>query len=547
MDLTFLGAAKEVTGSSFLLEGKLLKILIDCGLFQGGKEADVKNKAEFPYDPAQIDFLLLTHAHIDHSGMIPKLVKEGFQGRIIATKATFELCQIMLKDSAHIQEMEAEWASKRERRKGHPPIAPLYTMEDAEKALSLFEEIDYDYKIQLNDQVNAVFRNAGHILGSAVIKITYENNNQSKDIVFTGDLGREDQPIVRDPHFVKNAHHLVIESTYGNRYHENGPEEKREQLFRILDEAFKKNGKIIIPAFAVARTQDLLYELNLLIEQKKIPSIPIYIDSPLAISATDIFSQNPEYFDKKTAKLISSGDNPFDFPGLSFTRTVEESKALNEKKEPAIIISASGMCEAGRIKHHLKHNLWRPEATILFIGYQAKRTLGRRIVDGAKQVKVFGEDISVKAQIRSIEGFSSHADKNELIDWVENLKDQLQQIFVVHGDEEASEELAHAFRDRYQIDTFVPERGQRFDLSDKDFIRTDPDLHLRETDKPFEKDSQLRETLSDFQDLLDEFNQTALAEEVPNGIEKLTRLKTDMDEKMLKIIREKSRNKEKGR
>ncbi len=376
MKITFLGGARAVTGSCFWLEHENVNILVDCGLSQGGSEADELNAAEFAFNPASLDAVLLTHAHIDHSGLIPRLVKEGFKGSIFATGATTQLCQIMLRDSAHIQEMEAEWINKKNKRIGEEAVEPLYTQMDAEKALQLFSPVNYDQSIMILDKIEVFFRNAGHILGSALLEVIFPVNGKKETIVFTGDLGRDDQPIIRDPDSVDAADYLVIESTYGDRYHDNNPEQKRKMLLEVLQEAIKRKGKIIIPAFAVARTQDLLYELNTIIEENKIPRIPVYIDSPLAISATEIFAANTDYYDQKTQKRMAKGDHPFEFPGLTFARSVDESKALNTSNEPAIIISASGMCEAGRIKHHLKHNLWKPEATVLFIGYQAKGDTG---------------------------------------------------------------------------------------------------------------------------------------------------------------------------
>ncbi len=536
MKVTFLGAAKTVTGSCFWLEDTGLNALVDCGLFQGGSEAEDYNKGEWAFEPAAIDSVLLTHAHIDHSGLIPRLVKDGFRGKIYATPATIQLCQVMLRDSAHIQEMEAEWQNRKSTRAGTETKEPLYTQADAENALALFHPIEYDEPFNLTDTVRVVFRNAGHILGSAILDIAFPVDGKIETIVFTGDLGREDQPIICDPHSVEAAEYLVIESTYGNRYHSNGPEEKRKMLFEVLQEAIARKGKIIIPAFAVARTQDLLYELNHLIEEKKIPQIPVYIDSPLAITATEIFAGNPEYYDQKTKTLIAKGDHPFEFPGLSFARTVDESKALNTSNEPAIIISASGMCEAGRIKHHLKHNLWRPEATVLFIGYQAKGTLGRRIMDGEKRVKIFGEDINVKAQIRSIEGFSSHADKNDLINWVEGLSKTLKKIFVVHGEEEASLELAQALRDKFGIDTIVPERGYTCQIS-PDEVKVEAPVKAVVAAKEPIVAAPLAQEAAAFYALMRMFEEEVLKAEKPDRT-RLIELQTEIMKKMLDLVKE---------
>ena len=534
LKVTFLGGAKTVTGSCFWLEDSDLSVLVDCGLFQGGSEANELNKADLFFDPAALDALLLTHAHIDHSGLIPRLLREGFQGKIYATEASIQLCQIMLRDSAHIQEMEAEWINRKRSRAGEAHIEPLYTQADAEHALTLFEAVEYDQHFSLNDSVNVVFRNAGHILGSALIEFAFPVDGQTQTIVFTGDLGREDQPIICDPHSIEAAEYLVIESTYGNRFHSNGPEEKRRQLYEVLKEAIERKGKIIIPAFAVARTQDLLYELNHLIEEKKIPQIPVYIDSPLAISATEIFAGNPEYYDQKTKKLIARGDDPFEFPGLSIARTVDESKALNTSSEPAIIISASGMCEAGRIKHHLKHNLWKPETTVLFIGFQAKGTMGRRIMDGEKRVKIFGEDITVKAQIRSIEGFSSHADKNDLINWVGALSQTLKKIFIVHGEEEASMELAQALQEKYGVDTVVPERGQAFQIT-PDEVRVDI-LPKKISVEEVPEKLPISADANTFYELMQTFEKEVLGSETPTR-QRVIELQTDIMKKMLDLVK----------
>jgi metallo-beta-lactamase family protein len=536
MKVTFLGAAKGVTGSCFWLEDADLSVVVDCGLFQGGSEADESNKAKWAFDPTALDAVLLTHAHIDHSGLLPRLVKDGFHGKIYATPATIQLCQVMLRDSAYIQEMEAEWQNRKSTRAGGETVDPLYTQEDAENALKLFSPVEYDQHFNLNDSVQVVFRNAGHILGSAIIDIAFPVDGKTETIVFTGDLGREDQPIICDPHSVDAAEYLVIESTYGNRYHSNGPEEKRKMLYDVLKEAIARKGKIIIPAFAVARTQDLLYELNNLIEAKKLPQIPVYIDSPLAITATEIFAGNPEYYDQKTKKLIAKGDDPFEFPGLSFARTVDESKALNTSNEPAIIISASGMCEAGRIKHHLKHNLWKPESTVLFIGYQAKGTLGRRILDGEKRVKIFGEDINIKAQIRSIEGFSSHADKNDLINWVDALSKTLKKIFVVHGEEEASLELAQALREKYNVDTIVPERGYTCQIS-PDEVKVVAPVETAPTEKITPEEAPLAAGTAAFYALVRTFEEEVLKATKPDR-NRVIELETEIMKKMLDLVKD---------
>jgi metallo-beta-lactamase family protein len=461
LKLTFHGAAKTVTGSCHLLETNDVRIMVDCGMFQGSGEADELNYRPFPFDPSTVDYLLLTHAHIDHSGLIPRLVKEGFQGKIIATRATSDLCGIMLLDSAHIQEMEAEWETRKRKRFGAKEVEPLYTKADAAAALRFFQPIDYDSEIILGENAVVCFHFASHILGAAIIEITINEKGEKTKFVFSGDLGRKNQPIIRDPHRIEAADYLIIESTYGNRRHED-KKQKSKKLSDIILEAVENRGKIIIPAFAVGRTQDVLYELNLLAESGRIPRIPIYFDSPLAIEATQIFTRHRDNYDRQTTALLESGDDPFSFPGLHFARSADESKALNTLEGQAIIVSASGMCTAGRIKHHLKHNLWRPEASVLFIGYQAKGTLGRRLLDGEKEVKIFGEDISVQAKIYSIDGFSAHADRDDLLQWIGQFVKKPKKVFVVHGEEEAAASFAAAVNEEFGLDTVVPDRSDCF-------------------------------------------------------------------------------------
>ena len=417
MKLTFCGGACTVTGTSILLEAAGKKILIDCGLFQGGKRLRERNYRPYLYDPKEIDFVILSHAHIDHSGLIPRLVKDGFRGRILATHATADLASILLPDSGYIQMMETEWTNRKNMRAGRPLVEPLYTFEDAENALKYFEGLDYFYTYAISPHINLTFYDAGHILGSAITELTIYENERTQKLVFSGDLGKSNQPIIRDPDIIEEADYLIIEGTYGARDHEE-EEQRQEILKRVIQETVARQGNIVVPSFAVGRTQDMLYCLSRLMAKGETPNLPIYVDSPLAISATEIFARHPECFDLQMRKLLHDGQDPFNFPEVIFTRTVEESKRINELKGGAMIISASGMAEAGRIKHHLKHNLWRQESTILFVGYQAEGTLGRRIRDGAKRVKIFGEDIQVNAQIVTIDGFSAHADRTELLRWL---------------------------------------------------------------------------------------------------------------------------------
>ena len=406
MKVTFCGATKTVTGSNFLVEGAGKKFLVDCGLYQGGAKDEIKNEEPFPYDINEIDFMLLTHAHIDHSGRIPKLYKEGYRNPIYATNATCDLCAIMLPDSGHIQETETEWKNRKRIRRGEEELVPIYDAETAAKSLELFKGEPYNQIIELDDDIHVRFNDAGHMLGSSTIEIWIRENGENKKIVFSGDLGNNDIPLLAEPTMIQDADFLVMESTYGNRLHIKN-ESKAETFINIVTDTIKNGGTVVIPSFAVGRTQEILYELNKIKDSEDdspeferkyrlLMNTPVYVDSPLAISATEVFKENMDLFDKETQELIKRGDNPLEFPGLKFTQTVEESKALNESDESAIIISASGMCEVGRIKHHLKHNIWNPKNTILFVGYQAPGTLGRKIVDGAKTVKIFGEEESQK-------------------------------------------------------------------------------------------------------------------------------------------------------
>ena len=400
MNITFLGATKTVTGSNFLVEGAGKKFLVDCGLFQGQALEEIENEADFEFDVKDIDFMLLTHAHIDHSGRIPKLYKEGYRNKIYATKATCDLCAIMLPDSGHIQEMECEWKNRKKLRKGQKEVEPIYDVQTALRSLEVFEPVNYDQLIEIDDNIHVRFNDAGHMLGSAIIEVWIKENGENKKIVFTGDLGNNDIPLLSEPTMIEDADYLVMESTYGDRHHMKDTN-KAEMFVDIVTDTLRNGGNVIIPSFAVGRTQEILYELNRLKEHKidndfqrryeMLMHTPVYVDSPLAISATEVFKENSNLFDEETRKLIKSGDNPLEFPGLKFTRTANESKELNESDEACIIISASGMCEVGRIKHHLKHNIWNSRNTILFVGYQAPGTLGRKIVDGAKTVKIFGE------------------------------------------------------------------------------------------------------------------------------------------------------------
>ncbi|MFO7887133.1 MAG: MBL fold metallo-hydrolase [Eubacteriales bacterium] len=470
MKIKFTGAAGTVTGSCHYIEIEDRKILLDCGLFQGKKEVEELNYEDFQFDPAEIDYLFLSHSHIDHSGRIPLLVKKGFKGKIYATKPASDLCTIMLMDSAHIHEVEAEWKTRKALRKGEEEVLPLYNTKDAEESLKYFNPILYNQKVKIDENITLRFKDAGHILGSAIIELWIKENGQEEKLVFTGDLGMKNKPILRNPEIVEDCDYLIIESTYGNRLHEE-VEKRTDKLIDILIKTIENQGTVVIPSFAVGRTQDIIYELNKYYdgkdnESKKIQKdIPVYIDSPLATKATGIFNKNPQAFDKEARDYIMKGDNPLFFDKLHFTQSVDESKALNVSTEPKIIISASGMCEAGRIKHHLKHNLWRNNAAVVFVGYQADGTLGQRIKQGEKEVKIFGEEIKIKANIYSIEGFSGHGDRDDLLAWLKEIKTTPKKTFIVHGEDDAREDFAEAIKAEIGIDTIIPKKDEEFKVT----------------------------------------------------------------------------------
>ena len=477
MKVTFLGATKTVTGSNFLVEGAGKKFLVDCGMYQGKAEEEQENEAPFLFNVNEIDFMLLTHAHIDHSGRIPKLYNDGYRNPIYATKATCDLCSIMLPDSGHIQEMENEWKNKKRIRKGLEPVEPMYTAEDALKSLEVFKPVKYDEIIDIDENIHVRFNDAGHMLGSAIIEIWVDEDGKTTKTVFSGDIGNNDLPLLAEPTMIEDADYLIMESTYGDRLHV-GSEDKAQEFLDVVSETLEKGGTVVIPSFAVGRTQEVLYELNDIKQVKSndekfkeeydlLMKTPVYVDSPLAISATEIFKKNTELFDEKTQEIIRSGENPLEFPGLKFTRTADESKALNESDIPSIIISASGMCEVGRIKHHLKHNIWNPNSTILFVGYQAPGTLGRQIVDGAKKVKIFGEEFSVNARIEYIEAYSGHADQQWLLNFVYSFRQRPKHIFLVHGEPNGQIVLKNKIVDSIGIPVTIPSFGEQYTLNEE--------------------------------------------------------------------------------
>ena len=485
MNITFLGAAKTVTGSCYLIETKDTKFLVDCGMFQGSKNESILNAEPFSFNPGDLDFMLLSHAHIDHSGRIPKLYMDGFKGNIYTTKPTVQLCGIMLPDSGHIQETENEWTNRKRQRAGKSPVKPLYTVKEATDCLSLFKGIAYDEVVKINNDIRVRFNDAGHILGSSIIEIWIRENEKETKIVFSGDLGNKDMPILKDPTIINDADYLVIESTYGDRLHtlKEGPE-RIERFINIITETVASGGNVVIPSFAVGRTQEIIYELNKYMDVysdkvNKILDLPVYVDSPLATSATQIFRENLDCFDDEAKEYIANGDNPLDFPTLKFTQSPDESRKLNERDDSIIIISASGMCDAGRIKHHLKHNLWRKDSTILFVGYQAEGTLGRRIIEGAPTVKIFGEEISVNARIEVIDGFSGHADKAGLLSWIGKFNNKPKKVFVVHGEKETMSTFAQTITDEFGIKCIVPSRGDSYVVSADNVYENIPSAEMQ--------------------------------------------------------------------
>ena len=453
-----LGAAQSVTGSNFLVEtSRGAKIVVDCGLFQGNKEMERRNWQPWAYDPKEIKNLLLTHAHIDHSGRIPKIVKDGFGGKIITSPPTAELCEVMLLDSAHVQEMDAEWQSRKRKRRAVKGIEPLYTTEDAEKSLQYLVPMERDQIFDIEPGIKGRFRNAGHILGSSILELWIEDQGQEMKIVFSGDLGKPDQLIVRDPFKVDEAHYLFLESTYGNRLHRDF-EKSKEEFLEAIHYAISNNEKVVIPAFAVERTQEVLYLLGEFYRAGQLPDIPVFLDSPLAIKATEIFRRNRRYYDDAARAILAQGFDPLDMPNLKLTRSTKESIEINELNGSAIIISANGMCTAGRIKHHLKHNLWRDGASIVILGFQARGTTGRQIVEGAKAVTIFGEKVAVRAKVYTIGGFSAHADQAGLLDWVGNFAEKSRpHVFLIHGESFSSEALAAEIRNTFDLEVRIPD------------------------------------------------------------------------------------------
>ncbi len=466
MKVQFLGAVRTVTGSMHLLTVNGSRILLDCGLFQGRRQESFERNRNLPFDARTITALILSHAHIDHSGNIPTLIKNGFGGNIYTTPASRDLCAAMLRDSAHIQEEDARYVNKKRVKKGQPPVEPLYTIQDATHSLESFVSVGYNRPLPVVPGVTLTFYDAGHILGSAITILDVEEGGQRKRLAFSGDLGRKKMPILRDPEPVEKVDYFIVESTYGDRFHD--PIEETEKALRdVVVDTYRRGGKLIVPAFSVGRTQELVYALHRLTEGRDIPNLPIFVDSPLSANVTEVFRLHPECYDQDLNQFIAREDHrdPFGFHRLTYIRTVEESKELNFLREPAVIISASGMCEAGRILHHLKNNIEDARNTVLIVGWQAPDTLGRRLVEHQAVVKIFGEEYSLRARVETINGFSAHADRTELLDYARRLgPERLKGAFVVHGEEASSLALAEGLRDLGVARTVVPKAGEEFAL-----------------------------------------------------------------------------------
>ncbi|MBR1640779.1 MAG: MBL fold metallo-hydrolase [Butyrivibrio sp.] len=473
MRLIFIGADHEVTGSCHFIEAAGKNILVDYGMEQG---KDYYENVPLPVSAPEIDYVFLTHAHVDHSGNLPLLYSKGFRGKIFSTEATADLCNIMLRDCAHIQLQEAEWRSRKgKRNKDIAQVEPAYTMLDAENTIKSFVPCPYRKEIEVAEGVTIRFTDIGHLLGSSSIEVWLTEKNVTRKLVFSGDIGNKDQPLIKDPQTTDEADIVVMESTYGDRLHTEERPDYVKELASVLNETFARGGNVVIPSFAVGRTQEILYFIRMIKKEGLVtayPNFPVFVDSPLAVEATEIFQKNQyDCYDEEALEIIKKHINPITFPGLNLSITTEESRAINEDSEPKVIISASGMCEAGRIRHHLKHNLWRPECTILFVGYQSVGTTGRAIVDGADQVKLFGETIDVKASIKKLTGLSGHADKNGLIEWVKGFKVPPKKVFVVHGEDSVCSSFAQCLRDEYGFNTYAPYSGTEYDIISGSFIK----------------------------------------------------------------------------
>ena len=532
MKIKFCGASIGVTGSCHMISTDTHKILLDCGQFQGGKEMNRMNEEPFPFNPAEIECVVLSHAHIDHCGRLPLLVKRGFKGQIYCTDATADLLDVMLKDSAYIHEKDAEWQSRKNLRTGKPPVEPLYTIQDSEAALRLVKPILYDQLVELNPEMKIVFNDAGHILGSAITEIWVTEGDKTSKIVFSGDLGVPDRPILRDPVKIKKADFVIMETTYGNRLHPQNATSINE-LIKITLKTVKRGGSVIIPSFAVGRTQELIYQFNMFYEHHPeyadtLGKIYVYIDSPMATTATEVFKKNAQVFDDETKSYILSGDHPLDFPNLRFTRNTADSQMLNEDKSSKIIISASGMCEAGRIRHHLKHNLWDSRNSIVFVGYQAEGTLGRLLVDGAKEVKLFGEPIMVGAEIHNLEGFSGHADQKGLLDWLGGFQKEPKHIFLVHGETQSKIDFAAKVKEVFGYEPIVVNGNTEYELETGEVLSREEVIREALGQDDVEK---LKDKLSSIKDEIDNViasAETAVSRDI--SIDKLAQINNIVQE-----------------
>ena len=532
MKVNFCGASIGVTGSCHMISTDNHKILLDCGQFQGGKEMDRMNEEPFPFNPAEIECVILSHAHIDHCGRLPLLVKRGFKGPIYCTDATADLLDVMLKDSAYIHEKDAEWQTRKNLRTGKPPVEPLYTIQDSEAALRLVKPILYDQLVELNPDMKIVFNDAGHILGSAITELWVTEGDKTSKIVFSGDLGVENRPILRDPVKIKKADFLIMETTYGNRLH---PENATsiDDLIKITLKTIKRGGSVIIPSFAVGRTQELIYQFNMFYEHHPeyadtLGKVYVYIDSPMATTATEVFKKNAQVFDDETKAYIMSGDHPLDFPNLRFTRNTADSQMLNQDKTSKIIISASGMCEAGRIRHHLKHNLWDSRNSIVFVGYQAEGTLGRMLVEGAKEVKLFGEPIMVGAEIYNLEGFSGHADQKGLLDWLGGFQKEPKHIFLVHGETQSKIDFAAKVKEVFGYEPIVVNGNTEYELETGEILSREEVIREALDQEDIEK---LKDKLSSIKGELDTViasAETAVSKQI--SLDKLTQINNIVQE-----------------
>jgi metallo-beta-lactamase family protein len=532
MKVKFCGASIGVTGSCHMISTDNHKILLDCGQFQGGKEMDRMNEEPFPFNPAEIECVILSHAHIDHCGRLPLLVKRGFKGPIYCTDATADLLDVMLKDSAYIHEKDAEWQTRKNLRTGKPPVEPLYTIQDSEAALRLVKPILYDQLVELNSEMKIVFNDAGHILGSAITELWVTEGDKTSKIVFSGDLGVENRPILRDPVKIKKADFLIMETTYGNRLH---PENATsiDDLIKITLKTIKRGGSVIIPSFAVGRTQELIYQFNMFYEHHPeyadtLGKVYVYIDSPMATTATEVFKKNAQVFDDETKAYIMSGDHPLDFPNLRFTRNTADSQMLNQDKTSKIIISASGMCEAGRIRHHLKHNLWDSRNSIVFVGYQAEGTLGRMLVEGAKEVKLFGEPIMVGAEIYNLEGFSGHADQKGLLDWLGGFQKEPKHIFLVHGETQSKIDFAAKVKEVFGYEPIVVNGNTEYELETGEILSREEVIREALDQEDIEK---LKDKLSSIKGELDTViasAETAVSKQI--SLDKLTQINNIVQE-----------------